>query len=84
MTASLKVDGNDFLIWQRGIATSGGNNTNGDTDTNGTVDGVDLGNIKQKFGGAPVVAAAGVVPEPASCALAAMGLLVMAGRRQRA
>ncbi|MCA8938050.1 MAG: hypothetical protein KDB68_17865, partial [Planctomycetes bacterium] len=48
------VNGQDFLLWQRGYAkpveNPGTNNTTGDADLNGTVDGVDLGIWEENFG----------------------------------
>jgi hypothetical protein len=80
----LDVDGNDFLIWQRGLGTGTANadgNTDGDTD----VDATDLANWKAAFGlpVPPVVAAAAAVPEPACASLLAIGLGVLARRRRR-
>ncbi|BBO35732.1 LamG-like jellyroll fold domain-containing protein [Lacipirellula parvula] len=68
------VNGADFLIWQRGFGPSG-TPTTGDANGNGTVDAADLAIWKAQFGGAPNVSA---VPEPATLALGAMGIGVMA------
>jgi hypothetical protein len=61
------VDGNDFLIWQRGVGV-GNNNSTGDANASGTVDGADLAVWRAEFGPAGL-AAASAVPEPASAAL---------------
>jgi hypothetical protein len=46
------VDGQDFLIWQRGVGV-GTTHTEGDANINGTVDGVDLDIWESQFGGPP-------------------------------
>jgi hypothetical protein len=69
------VDGADFLIWQRGFGAAGANQ-NGDADGNGQVNAADLAIWKAKFGSASASAAVGAVPEPASIAVAAAGLLL--------
>jgi hypothetical protein len=79
----LDVDGNDFLIWQRGLGTGTANadgNTDGDTD----VDATDLANWKAAFGlpVPPAVSAAAAVPEPACASLLAIGLGVLVRRRR--
>lgn len=73
------VDGNDFLIWQRGFGKStGALSGEGDANGDGAVNATDFNLWKSKFGGAPVVAAAGGVPEPtglvAMLTAAALGL----------
>ena len=66
--ASLRVDGNDFLVWQRGLGT--------------THSAATLATWKANFG-APAVAAVGAVPEPSSIVLMlAAGLLLVARRTQ--
>jgi hypothetical protein len=64
------VDGNDFLIWQRGQGV-GTTNAQGDADDDDDVDGDDLAAWEAAFGSSTVNA--GAVPEPASMALAALG-----------
>ncbi len=77
-----KVDGLDFLTWQRGFGTAG-TPTNGDANGDSLVNGDDLTIIKQKFGGPPAVAASGAVPEPATSALVALALCAGAAIRRR-
>jgi hypothetical protein len=78
------VDGNDFLIWQRGVGV-GNSNATGDADGNGVVNGADLTVWRGKFGGPPAVAAAGAVPEPSTALLAMLagGLFWLRPRRIR-
>lgn len=62
------VDGNDFLVWQRGLGTTH------------TAD--DLTTWRNNFG-AGAVAAAGAVPEPSSALLAIGAAVLLASRRLR-
>jgi hypothetical protein len=70
------VDGNDFLIWQRGVGI-GNSNAAGDADGSGTVDGGDLAVWRSQFGAASA-AAVGAIPEPASLLLVGLGLAACA------
>jgi hypothetical protein len=77
----LKVDGLDFLAWQRGL---GGNTfAQGDANHNGVVDNTDLTIWKAKYGLPVAVAAAGAVPEPASATIACLAALSLAAFRRR-
>jgi hypothetical protein len=78
------VDGNDFLIWQRGVGV-GTDNATGDADGDGMVNGLDLAIWRTAYG-SPAVAAVGVIPEPASLMLAGLGLAAcrLAGRARGA
>ena len=72
------VDGIDFLAWQRGLRTSGANNSHGDADGDGDVDHPDLVIWKSQFG-KPLAAP---VAEPTSVGLAGAAMLLVAvGRR---
>jgi hypothetical protein len=73
------VDGEDFLIWQRGLGA--GDNSDGDANGDNVVDGMDLDVWKQKFG-VPAQAVA-AIPEPASLALCGAALLAMLAARRR-
>jgi len=76
------VDGQDFLIWQRGVGVSGAIFEQGDANNNGVVDGADLAIFTSQFGGPPSLAAASTsVPEPASACL--VGLALLAGLMRR-
>jgi hypothetical protein len=68
-----KVDGADFLIWQRNLA-SGTTHATGDANGDNVVDSQDLTVIKAYYGAAST-ALSSAVPEPAACTLAAGGLL---------
>jgi hypothetical protein len=75
------VNGNDFLIWQRGLG-AGTDNATGDADGNMMVDNADLTAWKGAFGPASV-AAASAVPEPAAATLAGILGLALAAKRRR-
>ena len=82
------VDGEDFVIWQRGFGlTSQVDNSNGDADFDGTVDGTDLDFWRDQFGDTVTLAAAATqIPEPASPLLVfplGFVLLYLFRRRQR-
>jgi hypothetical protein len=74
----IDVDGNDFLIWQRGNGTLApdGEHANGDANSDLAVNGDDLVIWDMQFGGPPPAATAlAAVPEPSSAIL----LLLAAG-----
>jgi hypothetical protein len=80
------VDGQDFLIWQRGLGV-GTTLAAGDADGNGMVDAADLAVWKSQFGGGASVAAVGAVPEPSGLALigmVALGTRCLLGKRSHA
>jgi len=77
----LDVDGNDFLIWQRGIGV-GNSNATGDANGNGSVDAADLAVWKTQFGPPPAVAAVNAVPEPAGGILLALAAITLAKLRR--
>ena len=62
-----KVDGNDFLVWQRGFST-------------GEYDASDLADWKANFGQPPGVSA---IPEPTTLGLASLGLAATSLARRR-
>jgi len=74
------IDGNDFLIWQRGRTTL----AEGDSDGSMTVDGVDLANWESRFGDviSPLTAIQ-TVPEPSTLGLLLVGTLAVVARRRR-
>ena len=71
---SSTVDGNDFLIWQRGFGLGGQtDNSNGDADGSGTVDNADLAVWEGQYGTSPLSAVA-AVPEPTTGSLIGLAL----------
>ncbi|MBA4106029.1 MAG: hypothetical protein C0485_09745 [Pirellula sp.] len=77
-----RIDGADFLIWQRGFGALGtGTQATGDANGDHNVDSLDLAAWKNQFGSPAPIAA---VPEPASLALCmAAAVAVVATRRGR-
>ncbi len=77
-----KVDGRDFLIWQRGFGKPAPVlPADGDANRDQMVNGDDLAVWRGQFGGTGMIAA---VPEPGTAAAAWIGAwLVLAGRRLR-
>jgi hypothetical protein len=78
------VDGDDFLIWQRGLGTNNGTNEQGNADGDSDVDGDDLTIWRNQFGMPLQTISVGAIPEPASLLLAgaaAMGLLACRHKR---
>jgi hypothetical protein len=79
------VDGQDLLIWQRGIGLAGQTaNSNGDADRNGTVDAADLLVWKSQLGTNPAaLAATNNIPEPACAALLASAFASLGELRRK-
>jgi hypothetical protein len=74
------VDGQDFLIWQRGVGATGtGTNMTGDANNDTNVNGDDLAVWRGQFGN-PAVAA---IPEPATALLLAAAAIGVAASRRR-
>lgn len=68
-----RVNGNDFLVWQRSLADAGRAILSGDVTGDGAADGDDLAIFSQQFGVGPVADGAAVsVPEPCGPALVAI------------
>jgi photosystem II stability/assembly factor-like uncharacterized protein len=68
-----RVNGNDFLVWQRSLADAGRAMLSGDVTGDGAADGEDLAVFSQQFGVGPVAdGAAASVPEPSGPALVAI------------
>ena len=91
-TGDAKVDGADFLRWQRHFGVSNATHDKGDADGDKDVDRSDLVAWRYHFGGsaAPAVALAQSVPEPSTAMLGAiaiaalrMSALLRPARRQR-
>ena len=80
------VDGNDFLLWQRGVGKPNPTLADGDANDDNVVNGDDLAIWESEFGMPQTVAAAASIPEPGSLlllGLSAAGVL-LARRRARA
>jgi hypothetical protein len=77
-----KIDGNDFLVWQRNLG-SGTTLAQGDADGNGTVNAADLAIWRTQFGNTGASASVGAVPEPAGLCLAGMALAALGAFRRR-
>lgn len=75
--ADFDVDGNDFLVWQRGAGV-GSLHSEGDANNSGTVDSGDLSLWETQFGvpaGSLLATAVSIVPEPASSTVLLLGIL---------
>ncbi|MCC6491584.1 MAG: hypothetical protein IT424_01025 [Pirellulales bacterium] len=85
--ANGKVDGGDFLVWQRSFGAAVTPGAGADGSNNGILDAADLGVWKTHFGASAAAAsgpASAAVPEPASLAAAVLALAGLASvRRQR-
>ncbi|MBA3481806.1 MAG: hypothetical protein H0T51_08330 [Pirellulales bacterium] len=77
------IDGEDFLIWQRGLGGTNVTNANGNADGDGDVDGDDLAVWKTQFGTIPAAVSVGAVPEPGALTLGGMTLATLAGVARR-
>jgi hypothetical protein len=77
------VDGEDFLIWQRGVGLPG-DNSQGDANNDGNVNAADLTIWGNQFGQpVPLLANASTVPEPTSLVLLLLGLFAPGPGRVR-
>jgi hypothetical protein len=80
------IDGNDFLIWQRGngIQAPDASHTDGDANGDLAVNGDDLVIWDMQFGGPPPTAAAlATVPEPSSVILLLLAISALAISRSK-
>lgn len=80
-----KVDGADFLAWQRGFGSSVTPGSGADGSGNGVVDAADLTIWKGSFGNATATGevAAAAVPEPATVSTLLVALVCLGGRFSR-
>jgi len=78
-----KIDGADFLAWQRGYGiNTGATLAQGDANGSGSVNAFDLAVWEQQFGVAPLLGVA-AIPEPSSSLLAIVGLSGLLFPRKR-
>jgi hypothetical protein len=80
-----KVDGADFLTWQRNLGLTGASATNaaGNADGDMDVDGADLAIWKNHFGSAMAAPTTAAIPEPTSLALLGLCTLTIGAARCR-
>ena len=78
------ADGNDLMIWQRGLGMSNPTRANGDADLDGVVGMLDLQLWRAAYGSSmAALGAAGAVPEPSSAAAALVAVAAGAAARRR-
>lgn len=77
-----RVDGADFLTWQRGFGGAG-TLAQGDADGNGAVAGADLSVWRSQFGGTGASALAASVPESSTALLVALPVAMALSSRGR-
>jgi sugar lactone lactonase YvrE len=68
------VDGDDFLIWQRGLSTDDASRIHGDANGDEAVDALDLDVWRTQFG---QIAGAQTIPEPPAGMLYTLGTVVL-------
>jgi hypothetical protein len=76
-----RVDGADFLTWQRNMGLTGARFDQGDADLNGVIDAADLAIFRNVFGSVGPLSSAvatAAVPEPCSYAMALMTAICIA------
>ncbi len=79
-----RVDGADFLIWQRGVGiSSGATFGQGDANGDGAINGADLAIWKTQFGTTSGTATAVPAPEPSSLAVAWAAVLAGCAAKRR-
>ena len=76
-----KVDGRDFLIWQRGFGTPGALPADGDANGDMAVDSLDLGVWQSQYGSGSLTAIT-AVPEPCGAVLLSTALLSLIMKRR--
>jgi hypothetical protein len=77
------VDGADFLIWQRTLASATVTRAGADGNANGQVDAADLAVWQSNFDAAAAVASGAPTPEPSCLALAILAALACSRRSRR-
>lgn len=78
-----RVDGNDFLAWQKALGSTVPAGTGADGDGNGTVGAGDLAVWRTNFGSGSSAGAAAAVPEPGAAMLAAFAAAIVPLFRRR-